>query len=76
MAGQRGDTESFLEELFRARHGLLAARTMAALAHEVYGRLTAWASVDKDATHLLHDTEDQFARIARWPTPSVSTSRV
>ena len=32
MAGHLGNAEDFLEELFRARHGLLAARTMAALA--------------------------------------------
>ena len=39
MAGHLGDAEDFLEELFRAWHGLLAARTMGALAREVYGRM-------------------------------------
>jgi magnesium transporter len=64
MAGHLGDTEHFLEELFRARHGLLAARTMAALAREVYGRMRAQAAFRKDAPNLLHDAEDQFGRIA------------
>jgi Mg2+ and Co2+ transporter CorA len=34
-----GNAEDFLEELFRARHGLLAARAMSAPAREVYGRM-------------------------------------
>ncbi len=63
-AGHLGDAEDFLEELFRARHGLLAARTMAALAREVYGRMTTQEAFGKAAMGLLHDTEDQFGRIA------------
>ena len=35
-AGHLGDPESFLEEMFRARHGLLTVSTMAALSREVY----------------------------------------
>jgi magnesium transporter len=64
MAGHLGDAEDFLEELFRARHGLLAARTMAALAREVYGRMHAQRAFGKDAMNLLADAEDQFGRIA------------
>jgi magnesium transporter len=64
MAGHLGDAEDFLEELFRARHGLLAARTMAALAREVYGRMRAQRAFGKDAMNLLADAEDQFGRIA------------
>ena len=63
MAGHLGDAEDFLEELFRARHGLLAARTMAALAREVYGRMEKRA-FGKDERNLLADAEDQFGRIA------------
>lgn len=63
-AGHFGDAQDFLEELFRARHGLLAARTMAALAREVYGRMRALSAFGKDEVHLLADVEDQFGRIA------------
>jgi len=64
MAGHFGDAQDFLEELFRARHGLLAARTMAALAREVYGRMRAQSAFGKDALNLLADAEDQFGRVA------------
>jgi magnesium transporter len=39
--GHMGNPEEFLEELFQARHGLLAVRTMGALGAEVYGRVAA-----------------------------------
>ena len=35
-AGHLGDAEQFLDEMFRARHGLLTEQTMAALSREVY----------------------------------------
>ena len=38
-AGHLGDPEQFLEEMFRARHGLLTVETMAALSREVYARM-------------------------------------
>jgi magnesium transporter len=63
-AGHLGDAEDFLEELFRARHGLLAARTMAAQAREVYGRMTTQTMFGKNEVDLLRDAEDQFGRIA------------
>ncbi len=63
-AGHLGDAEDFLEELFRARHGLLAARAMAALAREVYGRMHMRTVFGKHEAELLRDTEDQFGRIA------------
>jgi magnesium transporter len=64
-AGHLGDPEQFLEELFQARHGLLAIRTMAALSREVYGRMATLAvfGTGSDAG-LLTDLEDQFRRIA------------
>jgi Mg2+ and Co2+ transporter CorA len=38
-AGHLGDAEKFLEEMFRARHGLLTVKTMAGLSREVYARM-------------------------------------
>jgi hypothetical protein len=38
--GSVGDPEALLNDLFRARHGLLAVRTMGALGTETYGRIT------------------------------------
>ncbi len=63
-AGHMGDAEDFLEELFRARHGLLAARTMSALAREVYGRMCTRGVFNTHDGELLRDAEDQFGRIA------------
>ena len=64
MAGHLGNAEDFLEELFRARHGLLAARAMAALARQVYGRMETRAVFGEREGDLLRDAEDQFGRIA------------
>lgn len=62
-AGHVGNPEDFLDELFRARHGLLAVRTMAALSREVYGRMVALAVFKAEGQPLLADTVDQFDRI-------------
>jgi magnesium transporter len=64
MAGHLGNAEDFLEELFRVRHGLLAARAMAALARQVYGRMETRAVFGEPEGDLLRDSEDQFGRIA------------
>ncbi len=62
--GHLGDPEQFLEELFRARHGLLAVRTMGALSREVYGRMATLArSVPPEAQPLVEDIVDQFDRV-------------
>jgi Mg2+ and Co2+ transporter CorA len=62
--GHMGNPEEFLEELFGARHGLLAVRTMAALGAEVYGRIAALeARVPADDLPLVHDVVDQLTRI-------------
>jgi magnesium transporter len=62
--GHMGNPEEFLEELFQARHGLLAVRTMGALGAEVYGRLAALESrVPSDDRPLVLDVIDQLARI-------------
>ena len=62
-AGHVGDPEHFLDELFRARHGLLAVRTMAAHSREVYGRMARLAVFNGEGQSLLDDTVDQFTRI-------------
>ena len=61
---EKEDPEEFLEELFRARHGLIAVRTMAALSSEIYGRLGSLTQfVPADAQPLVVDIADQFERI-------------
>jgi magnesium transporter len=62
-AGHLGDPEEFLEQLFRTRHGLLSVRTMAALSHEVYGRMTTLAVSGSDRKRLFKDLVDQFERL-------------
>jgi magnesium transporter len=62
-AGHLGDPEEFLEELFRTRHGLLSVRTMAALSHEVYGRMATLATSGSDRKRLFKDLVDQFERL-------------
>jgi magnesium transporter len=64
MGGAGEDPEQFLEELFRARHGLIAVRTMAALSREIYARMAALAHlVPADGQRLVADVADQFERI-------------
>jgi Mg2+ and Co2+ transporter CorA len=62
--GHMGDPQAFLEELFMARHGLIAVRTMAAQAHVAYERiLTLGRRVPADDTPSVADLSDQFDRI-------------
>jgi magnesium transporter len=62
--GHMGNPEEFLEELFQARHGLLAVRTMGALGAEVYGRIAALSDrVPVDDMPLVLDAVDQLSRI-------------
>jgi magnesium transporter len=64
MQGDVGDPEPFLEELFRARHGLIVVRTMAALSREIYGRMaTLTHVVPSEAQALVADLIDQFERV-------------
>jgi Mg2+ and Co2+ transporter CorA len=64
MDEKKEDPEEFLEELFRARHGLIAVRTMAALSREIYGRLaTLTRQVPAEGLDLVADTADQYERI-------------
>ncbi|MFF5204865.1 magnesium transporter CorA family protein [Streptosporangium sp. NPDC000396] len=61
--GDVGDPEEFLNELFRARHGLLAVRTMGALGGAIYGRMANLARVSPEGRRLVVDIADQFDRI-------------
>jgi magnesium transporter len=64
-SGHIGDPEPFLEELFRARHGLLTVRTMGALSREIYGRLATVAHfAAEEDPQLVADIIDQFARVS------------
>jgi magnesium transporter len=64
-SGQLGDPEQFLEELFSARHGLLAVSNMATLGHQIYRRMsTLGRFIPADRQPLVTDLEDQFARVA------------
>jgi len=61
---EKEDPEEFLEELFRARHGLIAIRTMAALSREIYARLASLTRmVPVEGQPLVEDITDQFERI-------------
>jgi magnesium transporter len=62
--GHMGNPEEFLEELFQARHGLLAVRTMAALGAEVFGRMKVLHRfVPQRDKPLVDDVVDQFERV-------------
>jgi Mg2+ and Co2+ transporter CorA len=63
--GDDGDPEQFLEEMFAARHGLLAVWTMAALSREVFGRMATLSVWPGSGRALLLDAEDQFLRLSR-----------
>ena len=58
------DPERFLEELFAARHGLMAVRTISATTEHVYGR---WMHLAEDLPEpdrrRLRDLLDQFERV-------------
>jgi magnesium transporter len=63
--GHLGDPESFLDEMFRARHGLLTVWTMSALSREVYGRMvTIKAFGPGHGQVLLQDAVDQFQHLS------------
>ena len=60
-----GDPESFLDEMFRARHGLLTVSTMSALSREVYSRMaTITACGPGHGQSLLLDAVDQFHHLS------------
>jgi len=64
-AGHLGDPEKFLDEMFRARHGLLTVKTMSSLSREVYGRMvTVEAFGPGVGRKLMRDAVDQFDHLA------------
>jgi magnesium transporter len=64
-SGHLGNPEQFLEDLFSARHGLLAVSNMATLGHQLYRRMSALARfIPADHQPLVADLEDQFARVS------------
>jgi magnesium transporter len=63
--GHLGDPETFLDEMFRARHGLLTVSTMSALSREVYGRMVTIAAFGQGPGQLLlEDAVDQFHHLS------------
>ncbi len=63
-AGHLGNPEEFLEEMFRARHGLLTVETMAGLSREVYARMAKIEAFGSGrGAFLLDDSVDQFDRL-------------
>ena len=62
--GHLGDAEQFLEEMFRARHGLLAVETIASLSREVYARMAKIEAFGPGhGQYLIEDSVDQFERL-------------
>lgn len=61
--GSVGDPEAFLDALFRARHGLLAVRTMGALGAAIYGRMTALTGISSEGRRFVADIADQLDRV-------------
>jgi Mg2+ and Co2+ transporter CorA len=61
--GHVDDPEEFLNELFRARHGLLSVRTMGALGAASYERMKSLTGVSPDGHRLVADIADQLHRI-------------
>jgi len=62
--GHLGDPEIFLDEMFRARHGLLTVETMASLSSEVYARMAKIEAFGPDrGQFLVEDNVDQFSRL-------------
>ena len=63
--GHLGDPESFLDEMFRVRHGLLTVSTMAALSRQVYARMVTITAFGPGAGQsLLGDAVDQFHHLS------------
>jgi len=63
-AGHLGDAEQFLDEMFRALHGLLTMQTMAALSREVDARMAKIGIFGTGSGRArVEDTVDQFDRL-------------
>jgi magnesium transporter len=63
-SGHLGNPEHFLEEMFEARHGLVAVRTIAALDREIFGLLlTLRRAIPAEDRLFLEDVVDRFERV-------------
>ena len=64
MADELSEPQQSLDEMFRARHGLIAIRHMAALSREIYGRIAALTRAGPaDYQAFAADIADQFDRV-------------
>ena len=63
--GNIDDPQEFVNQMFRARHGLLAVRTISALSAAIYGRMGALARLPAEPLRLVTDITDQFERVRR-----------
>lgn len=61
--GEIEDPQEFINDMFRARHGLLAVRTMGVLSAAIYGRIGTLARLSSDRLRLVTDMTDQFDRV-------------
>jgi len=61
--GDIDDPQEFIKEMFQARHGLLAVRTMGAHSAAIYGRISTLARLSADRQRLIIDLGDQFERV-------------
>jgi Mg2+ and Co2+ transporter CorA len=61
--GNVGDPEKYLDELFRARHGLLAVRTMGAQSCAIYRSMTTLTGISTEGRQLVADNAQQFERV-------------
>lgn len=61
--GNVGDPEVYLNELFLARHGLLAVRTMGAQSGAIYHSMTTLTGISNEGRQLVADNAQQFDRV-------------
>lgn len=61
--GRGGNTEAFLEDLFQARHGLMAVRTISGTSADVYGRMAVVGCVPEPDRWVVTDLVDQYERV-------------
>ncbi len=65
MAAATTEPQTFLTELFTARHELLTIKTMAAQGGEIYRRAIKLVTfAPPDGRHLMEDLLDQYERVA------------
>jgi Mg2+ and Co2+ transporter CorA len=64
--GDYDESEDFLDQLFRTRHGLLAVTTIAAQTAQIYRRVERLSSqhIPAESRHLVGDLVDQYDRLA------------